>query len=53
MSIVIQQAVQERGGKIVIVGATSAVRDVLDMLGLALIFEFADTTEEALKLFND
>ena len=48
----IQQDVQELGGRIVIVGAKSSVRDVLNLMGLDLLFEFAGTMEEAMKLFG-
>jgi len=48
----IQQDVQELGGRIVIVGAKSSVRDVLNLMGLDLLFEFADTMEEAMGLFG-
>jgi len=48
----VQQDIQEAGGKIVIVGAKPSVRDVLDLMGLELLFEFADTMDEAMKLFG-
>ncbi|MHC5055476.1 MAG: anti-sigma factor antagonist [Planctomycetota bacterium] len=48
----IQQDVQELGGRIVIVGAKSSVRDVLNLMGLDLLFSFADTMDEAMKLFG-
>ena len=48
----VQKDIQELGGKIVIVGAKSSVRDVLNLMGLELLFEFVDTMEEAMKLFG-
>lgn len=39
----------ERGGNIVLMHPTEAVREVFDMLGLSQVFKFAKTNEEAVQ----
>lgn len=42
---------QENGGNIILMNPTPNVKEVFDLLGLSQLFQFAETTDAAKKLF--
>ena len=44
--------IQENEGKLILVKPSQNVKEVFDLLGLSQIFEFSESKEEALKLFQ-